>query len=437
MLHRITEKIKCQLRKLRAGSRGSLTLASLFGLALPLLLSPIWSRAYPVEYFGISALAQILPGLLAGWSTLAYHSAIHTPAEDENAFLIVCLALSLALFSAFLLLIICVGMGGWISLQLQGDAQLKPWLWTAPILLLSNVVSLVLDQWMARRRMFGSMAKAMVGQSLIGPLLPALGLLDPSRTNYILLSVTFSALAGAALRLSYSGFFTRCSEAAPTYNALKQSARNYWNFPRDMLPSHILTSFSVQLPVLMIARGFDPETVGHFARVGTLLLMPIVILGQPFTVVFAQEAGKAYRERGNCRPEFRRTLIRLAALMTPIYGILAIVSPSLYPWFYGASWKEAGFYAQPMAFYYWAAAVASPLGDVLNFGTNTKWNLGWQGLRLVSTFFSLWLSIKTGNIITTLAALAGSNVLLYGIYLFLSHHLAVRKPRMNELPKPK
>lgn len=404
-----------------------LSVASLVSFVVPVLFAPVWSRVYPVEYFAIAALVQVMPGILTGWSTLAYHTAIHTPREEAEAFNLVCLSLGLMLASVGVLTGVCLVAGDWLAVHLLGHPEIGPLMPLAPFLMLCVTVSMVMDYWMARRKCFDGLARAMVSQSLLAVLVPAIGWSRPEAANFILIGVVTGALIGCLLRLHCAGFWEHVQRGVPSFGVLRATARSHWNFPRDVLPSHVLTSFSTQAPQVAIARYFDTLTVGNFARVGTLLLVPLAVFSKPFMAVFAQEAGRAYREQGDCRPVFRRTLLKLVIVMTPLYAAIGLTGPWLYPWFYGPSWREAGLLAQPMAVFYWAAAVCSPLADVMNFGRNTKWDVAWQAVRLPVVVGALYAGARWGGVLGALWALAIANVMLYGLYLLMAYHLSVRR----------
>ena len=251
--------------------RNLLSAASLSSFAIPLLLAPIWSRVYPLEYFSMAALVQILPGLLNGWSTLAYHTAIHTPREEQDAFTLVCLSMGLLCLSTFLLAGVCALGGEWLGLRLLNQSGSGNWLWFTPVLLFATTTTMILDYWMARRQCFKELSWAMLLQAVLSPIIPALGLLSPKSFNFIVLGTVGSALIGCGLRLYWSGFVDRLRLSAPSIRQMREAVSIYRNFPRDVLPSHIMTSFSTQLPQIMFARQFGSDMVGHFARVGPLL----------------------------------------------------------------------------------------------------------------------------------------------------------------------
>lgn len=421
-------------RRVRLGDpagrgRTQLSVASLMGFGIPFLFSPLWSRVYPVDYFATAALLQTLPGLFAGWSTLAMYNAIHTPRDDDRVRDLFVVGVIALLGWGLLLAVVCLCFSKALVSALGGDPQLTDWLWCAPILLVASGFSLLTDQILARRGEFGKIARVMGFQALLGPVVPAIGLAHPERTNFIVIGAVSSAVAGAIMRAIYARLTHEFAGFSWQGRRLVASLWAHRNFPRDVLPGSILTAISAQLPQLVVARFFGLETVGHFARAGTLLSLPSVVFANSFSTVFSQEAGAAYRERGDCRPEFRATLRKLLWVMLPCYGVLALLAPVLYPWFYGDSWAQAGLIAQPMALFYLITTVSAPLAGVLYFGRNTRWDLLWQTVRLPMVLVALVLGGLSGNLAVMLYSLVGTAFIVYGIYLAIAYRFAVDRTR--------
>lgn len=412
-----------------AGDKAWLSLASIIGFAVPFLLSPIWSRAYPVDYFAATTLVQIIPGLLGGWSTLAYHAAIFTPQSDEDAFALTTLALLILLLVAGCLLLVILIGGHWLAAYFLKQPQVAELLWLSPCLLLCAVASNVIDGWLARNRLFRAIGVSSVVQLLGATLVPMAGLASPTLTNFVLLGAVAGSFAGLVARLSVSRLPSRWMATPPSLGSLRRVAAEYANFPRDVLPSQILSGFSGQLVQIVLARGFDGASVAHYSRAGTLLNAPSTILAKPFAVAFSEEAGRAYREKGSCRDVHLRTLGKLFLVMTPIYLTLAVSGPWLYPWFYGSAWADTGLFAQPLAISIWAATVASPLAEVMNFGRNTKWDLLWQTIRLALIALCLLSPGRPLGVLGVLWSLALANCTAYAIYLWMSYHFAMRRDR--------
>lgn len=410
------------------GSRNVALLASASGLGfmIPFALSPLWSRAYPVEYFAIAAIVQSVSGLFSGWTTLAYHNAIHASADDTEAFDFVCLSIGLVLVFSVLLAVFCITQRSWLLLQFGAPAETGPWLIAAPVILGAAGIGMVLDQWMARTGRLGEMAKCVAIQAIVSPIVPAIGLSNPTATNFILLSVTTSAILGMALRLRYSGFVGMLKVIPVAGPRLWASAVRRSNFPAHSLPSSMLVQVSSQLPILMLSRFFDTDTVGHFARAVTLLGLPIVVFGNSLTSAFSQQAGSAYRSRGTCRPELIRMFFLLTAIMTPYYLVVGYWAPVIYPWFYGDTWAEAGVLARALAPHYLAMAVVSPLSVVLFLGSNTRWDLGWQVLRLTILVVALWVGSTAFSAPGAVFLFSIGSCAAYAVYFVLSLRLASR-----------
>ncbi len=413
-----------------------LTGASAVTFAIPFAFSPLWSRLYPVEYFAVAALVQALPGLFAGWSTLAMHNAVHSPKSEEAAIRLAQVGVLGVLGLGIVVSVACLVFAPLVAKVLGGGSDLAPWLWAAPILLVATGGGLVADQLMARRGQYEAMAKCMVIQTLAGPLVPAWGAGAPERANFIVLGLVIVNVLGLSLRFGYSGLLRDFARAPWNAQNLLEEFRRHLNFPRDVLPGNVLTAVAVQLPQIMLARSFGTEVVGHYARAGTLLTLPSVVFGNAFATVFSREAGRAYRERGDCRAEFVRTLGRLLIVLGPCYAVLAVTSPWLYPWFYGPSWAEAGRLAQPMAVALFFSTVSAPLSAVLYFGRNTTWDLLWQCVRLPVVLGVLVAGTYLGSAVGALWSLAVASAFLYVIYLALSYRLTVSPDarRATEIP---
>lgn len=391
-------------------------------------LSPIWSRAYPVDYFTVSAIAQILPGLLFGWSTFAFHQAVHTPQESRSSLAIVVVAHAFCCATSLALAVACALGSEWLAARVLKHPELEGFLWVAPLILFSTMSSAVLDAWMARNRRFREMANAQFIQTTVTPVLPAIGLIAPERTNFILASVVVGALSGMAARVALSGVIGDLRSARLSIEGIGLVVRRHWNFPRDVLPSNVLTSLAIQLPQIAVAKFFSMESVGQYARVGTLLTIPYSVAIKPLSAFFAQAGGKAYREQGDCRREFLTCLKRALLWMTPFYIFVGFAAPWLYPWFYGPAWADAGRLAQPMALFFWAGAVASPVAEVMNFGRNTKWDVLWQAIRLPAIAGALVAGALSENLLYTLWCLALANASVYALYVCMAYSLS-RRPR--------
>lgn len=404
-----------------------LSAVSIFSFVVPFVLSAVWSRAFPVEYFALSMVLQTLPGAISGWATLGYDTAMHTPRDDADAFEVVRLSMCLVAISTGVLALLCALCGDWVARELFKHPEVAGWLWTAPTVLFATATTMVMDNWLARQRMLRQMSWAILVQTLFGPVIPTFGLLAPERTNYIVLAGTFSSLLGAVVRLVQGDFFGRWRRYGFQLRQMAETARRFSNFPREVLPSQVLTSFSSQIATLMIVPNFGKETVAHYSRAPTLLKFPLTVLAKPNMAVFTQEAGRAYREEGDCRKVIWTTLRRLTLQMTPVYLVLGGLAPYVYPLYYGPAWQETGRMAQPLAMYYWALTVLAPIGDVMAFGRNTRWDLAWQAMRLPALVGALWVGTRLGGILATLWILSATHVALYLVYVAMAFRLGVRR----------
>jgi O-antigen/teichoic acid export membrane protein len=406
--------------------RWLLTAASAGSVVIPFALAPVWSRVYPVEYFSVTAVVQVIPGILANWATLAYHTAIQTPAEEDEAFALMKVALLLCCVVGAAVLGVVLGAGGWIATHLLGEPEVGPWLWAAPVLCTAIAATLTLDQWMIREGRLGRLATSLLITTAFGALPPALGLRNPGRTNYILWGLLSATVAGALIRLGMSGVVPRWRREGQGGPGLREVATRFARFPRDIVPSTLLTGLSTQLPQLMLARHFPQAVVGQYSRAGTILTIPIQVLGKPIAAVFQHQAGRAFRATGDCRAELRVALVQLTLTFVVTYGGIAILAPWLYPWFLGPAWREAGSFAQPLAITYMVMAIGTPLSAVFAISGHTRRDLAWQAFRMVTVLAALAIGVRSADPRTALWWLAGASVTVYLFYAFLAWTTARR-----------
>ncbi len=414
-----------------ARGRRLMTIGTAASVAIPLLLAPVWGRKYPVSDFSVAALVQVVPGLLTSWAAFGYQSAIQTPAQERDALDLTVLALSVTLVIGALAALGVFAFGGDLASWLRSPS-VRGWLWAVPVLVIANSTRLVVDQWMIRRGLLGELGIAMLVSTVATACFTATGLWFPDATNFVLVGLVGGTVVGAIWRLARSQVWIAIRDYRPTASRLRSAAAVYGNFPRDVVPGSVLTNFGLQLPQVFLSRYFDAEITGQYARASVLVGVPASVLGQPIAATLATEAGRAFRERGDCRREVLRALGRLTWTLLPAYVLLAATAPVLFPLFLGPAWVPAGQLAQPMVASMVGAAVGGPLGIVLLIANRTGVNFLWQAGWLASVYAALSIGVRLGDPRAALWTLAAGNVLAYALYALL----AIRYSRAASAPTP-
>ena len=100
--------------------------------AIPVAVSPILTRIYTPEDFGIFALYMSVVSIMAIFATGKYDLAIMMPEKDDDAVNIVILSTSITTIVSILTLIVVIIFNENIAFLL-GNESIKNWLYLAPV----------------------------------------------------------------------------------------------------------------------------------------------------------------------------------------------------------------------------------------------------------------------------------------------------------------
>jgi O-antigen/teichoic acid export membrane protein len=145
---------------------------------------------------------------------------------------------------------------------------------------------------------------------------------------------------------------------------IKAMLRRHRRFALFTTPTSFVQSFTSGAPIFALTALGDQISVGLFQRANQLLSMPSVLLGNSIAQVFQRRAAKQLQATGTCWPLYRNTLSTLfviGALPTVALGFFA---PSLFTWFLGPKWTEAGYIARFLAPTLLLRIVCSPLSTI-------------------------------------------------------------------------
>lgn len=198
--------------------------------------------------------------------------------------------------------------------------------------------------------------------------------------------------------------------------------RAYWKkqhrFPMYSLPSDALNTASAQLPVLIIASRFGAEAAGLLAMAIRMLGAPMSLISASVLDVFKRHAGKAYRERGECRKEYIETL-RLLIIIAVLSGLaVAFGAQQAFATFFGAEWLGAGTMAVWLFPRFVIGFVASPLSYMVYISGKQHLDLIWQVSLFLVTVLTLCLGRSIEQALTMYGLSYGA---LYLVYLFMSY----------------
>ncbi len=385
-----------------------------------LSLSPILTRVYSPEDFGMlgvfaSVLSMALP--LASWR---YEFAITLPQDDDVAVNVLVLAiiilLGMTLFSGTGLLI----FGDHIMKALQVSSG---WYFSCLLLggLLASGLFQALNFWALRKKAFSRIARTKLAQgsvTAIGQV--ALGLLHSGPTGLLLGDVVGRT---AGIRVLAGLLWTERSKLVGSVSTgqLLQVARRYKRFPYLSCGSGVLNAVGLNIPVVLMASLYGTQAAGFFSLALRLIGLPISLLGQAAGQVFWGEASRMCDNPERLSKLFYRVLVIMFLVSIAMVVPLVVVAPSALALVFGEEWRESGYYVQVLSFGFMVDFMATPLSSTLFALERQSWQLGWDAGRL-ALMLSVFVGVYSMGYSPLVAALCYglAQVFAYGIHLTLS-----------------
>ena len=379
-----------------------------------ILVSPILTRLYNPEDFGLLAAYISILSILSVVASLRYNIAIPLPEDDETAVNLVYLSMFIVAVLCLFLLITVLFFEELI-LNFLKIPDMGNYLWILPISFLGVGLYQLLNYWAIRQKLFKEIAKTKLMQSLsqVGIQLTA-GAISLGPLG-LLIGDSAGRISGSGRLLSLflkhnKKFFSNIS-----ISSMSNAAYRYRKFPLLSSGSAFLNSAGLQLAPLLLVAMYNPQVAGWFALGQRVVGAPMSLIGTSVAQVYFGEASRlASVDQEKLRQLFYRTAKRLFLI-----GVIPIVTVSVGgPWIFGLvfgqDWLEAGKYIQVLGIMFLVQFIVVPLSQTLNILERQDWQLAWDLGR--------FLLVICAFMIANMLKLSGLQaIILYGFVITIAY----------------
>lgn len=397
--------------------------------ALMVLASPLLTRLYTPEDFGLLAVYSGLLAIFSVVASLRYELAIPLPESNTEAANVLILSLLVVLVMASISGLMVLVAGQEIALAL-GTPALAKYFWLLPIGVLLAGVYNVFNYWAVRTKVFGDIARTRITQTLSTLAIQLFGF---KLGGTALLFGQAGGQGVGSIRLARSALrhkdFDRWS-----WPGVWQTAKRYKQFPIFSTWSALFNTAGTQLPPLMLAALFSTGAAGLYALAHRVLALPMSVIGDAIGKVFFANAAEAYREE-RLAPLVKSVHGTLAEVAMPASVLLVVAGPELFALVFGENWRQAGELARYMAPWLYMVFVTSPLSTL--FLVLERENIGmlFQAGLLLSRVLVIFIGASVmDQLLATVALFAAASVVFWIGFLFWV--FAASGNRMSDMIKP-
>lgn len=412
-------------------ARNVLTLMTGTGLAqaIPIAISPILTRLYTPEEFGVFGIYLAIVTILAVAATGRYELAVLLPKNNKDAMHIVMLSAFISVLFSFFLFILVAIFGEKIAIFLN-DLSLLRWLFWVPVSVFLVGAYQSLYYWSNRKGSYKVLAASRTLQSGGASLTQvSAGYLSAGASGFIA-----GQLVGQIFSLSVLGYKI-VKEDSKISNSLNKKrmwilAKKYNRFPKFLIVAHGVNTASLQMPIMLLTALFNSTIAGFYMLAHRVLGAPTTLIAGVIGDVFRQEASQAYRTTGNCRSIYKDTLKKLLLLSLFPSVIFFFFAPDLFAFTFGENWRESGIYAQILTPVFFLRFLTSPLSAMFMIAEKQKLDLIWQIGLFSLALISLVFGDHYDDVYLALGLFSASYSLMFIINLILSFRMTISSKKV-------
>lgn len=361
---------------------------------IPIFASPILTRLYSPDDFGILALYLSVLLIISIFATGRYELALPLATEDTDANNLLA---SISLISVFisLLMIIILIMFSTLLLNYISNNFLNL-LYIMPLNIIFMSIFNGVQYWLNQKENFKQIAyNKIILNLLIASSQISIGFLlfsiNGLVVGYIVGYVFVFLYILYTLKNIIKDILKTISLKIIVFNLIK-----YKDFPLVNTFHSLSDKIQSDGVIFLITYKFGFAVLGLYSMAVRSITMPAGLIGNAVGQVVFSKFSKIYNDTQNIELEVKSIIKKLFLFSTPLFIILFFVLPSLFSVIFGKEWQEAGVYAQILLPYIYLNFIVSP---VSNIPLITK---------KVKSYFKFSL---IGNIITLI-------VFIISIYLF-------------------
>ena len=395
-----------------------LTAGTTIAQAIPIAISPILTRIYAPDEFGLLALYLAISSILAVVATARYEMAIMMPENQGDAQAVFWLSIMVSFFTCFVALAM-VMWGGADLADFVGNPELEKWLYLIPVTVLLTGIYQSLNYWSIRSKHFSDISKSKIVQSTA----TVCGQLSLAGTPY----TSFGLIGGHTLGQMVGTTFLARKVVVDKKNKVKkpilahvcQMAGCYKKFPLISTWGVLFDKTAQQLPIFMLSKYFSVYITGQFSLVYRALSLPSSLIGSSVAHVLFQKIVDIHRQRPE---DLYSHIIRLFFILLfsalPMVVVFYCWGEPIFAFVFGEAWREAGSLAATLSVAIAFRFAVSPLSMVLYMDHNLKLSVLWQSTYLITlTTTLLWASQY--NIVQFMQIFVVHELVLYSFYLSL------------------
>ncbi|MFB9274569.1 oligosaccharide flippase family protein [Cohnella cellulosilytica] len=332
-----------------------LTTGTAISQLILMICSPILTRMYSPDDFGVLAIYISIGSIITVLATGRYEMSIILPQDERDATSLVLLCT----ISSFLTMILSFVITIYIS-PVIGEYPVSQFIYLVPLSVLFLSLTQTLMYWSNRKNKYKRIAVNKVINSIVMSCIQISCGLIFTLSYGLIIGLFVGQLISFILYLFYVYREDREKLKKISLRSVIENLRKYKKFPIYSMPTSVLDMFSNNMPLFILSSLFSYQIAGFYSLAVRMLSIPSSLLGMAVGQVFYPEFVKRLNENADYRSLLFSTWFRLALIgLLPMFVVL-LYGGHLFGFLFGDSWVEAGKIASIISPMLYAMFISSP-----------------------------------------------------------------------------
>lgn len=381
---------------------------------LLVISSPILTRLYTPEDFGIFSVFLSLVAMSSIFATLRYELAIPLSANTPTAMNIVLLCLILLTINTALLSATVLFTYEYFG-EVFNVKDLNLYFFIFPVAVFLTGINTVFNYLGLQIKAFPLITISKIYQSIFTVITQI------TAFNFGFFALMFGNLTGMSigtLKLGI-GLFKNFSLRDLKMKQIIAVAIRYKRFPMFSVMSGFINTAGVHLPPILFALYFSSSAAGIYALTNRILTLPMRLIGESVGKTFFAHA-PSLNETGQLGNQVYRVHIKLSELGMPVFLLIFFLGPELFQFAFGTSWFQSGELARLMAPWLYLVFVTSPMTSLFSIIEKQAQSLIFQIILFLTRIGALIIGALYLELVATVAIFSlASTICWLGFLLWL------------------
>ena len=344
------------------------------------VFSPILTRLYTPEEFGILAIYMSIVGLVASAAAGRYEYAILKPKKYYESLSLLILSMGLITGISLLSFIIILIFHNELNLLMNLEKYAYIVL-LIPISIFVTASYTVFTMWNNRNKNFNLTTYGNISKSLL-----------ISTSQVLLNKISIGLIIGQIFGNSLALFIMSKNFLYKDLKRLKHIEKKhilmvlkkYKDFPIFNMPHMVVTSLKINGTVILISMFFGNIAVGYYSLAMRVLIMPVSIIGTSISQVYYQKISNMYANDIDISTITFKTIKILILIAIPLFTILYFIAPTIFTFVFGKEWSTVGLYVQALTPYMFFMFILSSISSIPLVFNKQKQYLIWGIVEAIS-----------------------------------------------------